>query len=727
MMKTNRKFLFFILLFISLSFSFLNNVQAQISITTIGIPYNQDFNTLANSGTTSATLPLGWAFSESGGSGLTTYGVDFGDLTAANTYSYGSISAADRAFGELSSGGKISTFGSSYQNLTGSTIGSLQISYTGEQWRQGANGSGGIDSLVFSYSVDPLATLTTGTYLNVQQLNFFSPNSSASPNNPVDGNATGNRTTKTFSITGISIPNNAIFWIKWVGINVSGNDDGLAIDDFSINTTACTAPSASSYVNTTMATCLGSAIASNSVSGISGTSPFTYSISPTLPTGLNINSSSGTISGTPTVAAASTSYTVYAANGCGSTTAAVDILVNALPTVTFPGVLTAQCLSSNTYLLTGGAPLGGTYSGTGVTGFNFDASGAGTAGSPYTIVYTYTDINACTNTATNSIVVNSLPTVTFPGILTDQCVSSSTYVLTGGTPSGGSYSGTGVMGTNFDASVAGSVGSPHTITYSYADGSGCSNSATNAIVVNALPTVSAGSYGPVCIDAADIVLSGTPSGGTFSGTGVIGSNFDPSVGTQTITYQYTDANTCTNSAIILITVAPYPLSAGTNGTLIVCSTIPPTNTELFDALEDSPAPGGTWTGPVSGIYTYTQTATPPCTDNFATVTLSSSTDPVFYNGLCYPNVFTALGTNPPSGSTITIINDLEENNTFTIPSGVTLKINTGIIYENLGTLKNEGVINNMGTLKNKGSYLGIGSFIGNFLNEVGGKVSPGNY
>ncbi|MCK4344858.1 MAG: carboxypeptidase-like regulatory domain-containing protein, partial [Bacteroidales bacterium] len=52
----------------------------------------------------------------------------------------------------------------------------------------------------------------------------------------------------------------------------------------------------------------------------------------------------------------------------------------------------------------------------------------------------------------NQISFTTCPTVTFPGTLTDQCVSSTTYALSGGTPSGGTYSGPGVTGTNFNAS-----------------------------------------------------------------------------------------------------------------------------------------------------------------------------------------------------------------------------------------------------------------------------------
>ena len=54
-----------------------------------------------------------------------------------------------------------------------------------------------------------------------------------------------------------------------------------------------------------------------------------YSISPALPAGLSINSSTGAISGTPTTTSAVTNYTVSAANGGGTSTAIVSITVNA--------------------------------------------------------------------------------------------------------------------------------------------------------------------------------------------------------------------------------------------------------------------------------------------------------------------------------------------------------------------------------------------------------------
>jgi hypothetical protein len=69
------------------------------------------------------------------------------------------------------------------------------------------------------------------------------------------------------------------------------------------------------------------------------------------------------------------------------------------------------------------------------------------------------------------------------------------------------------------------------------------------------PVVDAGSYGPFCSVDPDVDLVGTPSGGTWSGTGVTGDQFDPGAGTQTLTYSFTGGNGCTSSDDVTITVS----------------------------------------------------------------------------------------------------------------------------------------------------------------------------
>jgi hypothetical protein len=79
-----------------------------------------------------------------------------------------------------------------------------------------------------------------------------------------------------------------------------------------------------------------------------------------------------------------------------------------------------------------------------------------------------------------TVTVYANPTVTFAA-LSEVCHNAPAFLLTGGAPSGGNYSGAGVNSNNFDPAVAG-IGI-HTITYSYTDGNGCSASATQNITV----------------------------------------------------------------------------------------------------------------------------------------------------------------------------------------------------------------------------------------------------
>ena len=53
-----------------------------------------------------------------------------------------------------------------------------------------------------------------------------------------------------------------------------------------------------------------------------------WSVSPSLPAGLSLDSSTGAISGTPTAITSSASYTITASNTGGSTTASITIEVN---------------------------------------------------------------------------------------------------------------------------------------------------------------------------------------------------------------------------------------------------------------------------------------------------------------------------------------------------------------------------------------------------------------
>ena len=88
-------------------------------------------------------------------------------------------------------------------------------------------------------------------------------------------------------------------------------------------------PSGLSYTPSSASGTVGTPI-SSLMPSVTGTVT-SYSVSPALPFGLSLDTSSGVISGTPSAAASSADYTVTATNGTGSTTATVTIEVAAAP------------------------------------------------------------------------------------------------------------------------------------------------------------------------------------------------------------------------------------------------------------------------------------------------------------------------------------------------------------------------------------------------------------
>jgi hypothetical protein len=105
------------------------------------------------------------------------------------------------------------------------------------------------------------------------------------------------------------------------------------------------------------------------------------------------------------------------------------------------------------------------------------------------------------------------------------------------------------------------AGNVYTTSGTYVDSlvtvGGCDSIVTINLTVNQNPTVTGTtSASTVCLDDADVTLTGTPAGGTWSGPGVTGSNFDPSVGAgaQVLTYSYTDNNNCSGTAVVTVNV-----------------------------------------------------------------------------------------------------------------------------------------------------------------------------
>jgi len=215
--------------------------SGQISITSA--TYFQDFNTLVNTGF-STVLPEGWAFNETGSNANANYTAGIGSLTTGDTYSFGTTTSTERALGGLRSTALIPLFGASFINNTGNTINEITIEYTGEQWRLGA--AGRVDRLDFQYSLNA-TNLTIGAWIDVDALDFTAPISSAAVG-ALDGNIEANKSNITATITDLSIPAGASFWIRWNDYTATLSDDGLGIDDFYLSATSTCNVSISGFV-----------------------------------------------------------------------------------------------------------------------------------------------------------------------------------------------------------------------------------------------------------------------------------------------------------------------------------------------------------------------------------------------------------------------------------------------------------------------------------------------
>jgi hypothetical protein len=232
-------------------------------------------------------------------------------------------------------------------------------------------------------------------------------------------------------------------------------------------------------------------------------------------------------------------------NGCSGSDS-INVTINALPVVN---------LGADTAICGGSIILNAGNSGASYVWNDASTSQTLTASASGIYFVTVTDSNACATTDSISVTVNQLPTVTVSALQNNMCINDPPIPLTG-TPAGGTFSGNGVSPNTFTPSVAGA--GVWMAYYSVTDSIGCSATDSVQLTVNASPviTISATSTN-VCFDDADVTLSATPTGGTFSGPGVTGTTFDPSVagnGVQTVTYTYTDVNSCTGSTTINITV-----------------------------------------------------------------------------------------------------------------------------------------------------------------------------
>jgi hypothetical protein len=306
------------------------------------------------------------------------------------------------------------------------------------------------------------------------------------------------------------------------------------------------------------------------------------------------------------------------------------------------------CTGNSPFTLTGGSPAGGSYSGPGVSANVFDPSAAGVG--THTITYSVVS-GGCTSTCTFTINVTSGISVSCPSNMV-TCLNAPPFSLVGGSPAGGTYSGPGVSNGLFNPGLAGS--GTHTITYAVSGS--CSGSCSFTITVTPAPVVTCPSSLVVCNNSGSFALSGgSPSGGTYSGPGVSGGNFDPAVagpGTHTITYSVTQ-NNCTASCQFTITVK------NVTGTVTGSATVPQgagSSNITFNGFGGQPNYTFTFTVTINGSVGPVQTISTTGGNSSITVSQSNANAGTYvYTLLSVTDNANCAGTvSSPSSATINV-------------------------------------------------------------------------
>jgi uncharacterized repeat protein (TIGR01451 family) len=669
--------------------SLSSGAQAQVSLTTLGTPHTQNFDTLLNTGSTTwtnnSTIP-GW-FHARTGTGTTIVAND-GSSNAGNLYSYGTGTAAERALGSLGSGNAAIGnlfWGIRLQNNTGATISALDISYTGEQWR---NSAAAAQTAAFSFVVGtPTVTGTLAEFqiagIAVNQLDFTSPITGGAAG-ALNGNLAANRATMTFSITGLSIPNGTEVMLRWSDPDHTGADHGLSIDDFSVTPQGAGGTSADLSITKTDSpdpVNAGSNIAYTITATNNGPDPaVTASFSDTLPVGTTFVSLPAVAGWGCTTPAVGAGGTVNCSNPSFAVGSAVFTLTVAVDAGTAGGTII-----SNTAAITSTTadPTPGNNSATATTTVTApsadlsitktDAPDPVTAGNNLT--YTITATNSGPDTATTASFSDTLPAgttfVSLPAVAGWSCTTPA--VGAGGTVSCSNPSfviGSAVftLTTAVTASTAAGTVLSNTaaITATTTDPTPGNNSATATTTVSASAdvsvtktdapdpvspgsnltyTITASNAGPS--DAATVTLSDTlPAGTTFVSLSSPGgwSCTTPAVG-ATGAVSCSIASLAAGSAVFTLVVN---VDAGvTPGTVL-------SNTATTASATTDPTPGNN---------SATATTTVGAGSADLSITKTGAPDPVV-SGSNLTYTITATNAGPSSAATVALDDTLPAGTTF---------------------------------------------------------------
>jgi hypothetical protein len=320
--------------------------------------------------------------------------------------------------------------------------------------------------------------------------------------------------------------------------SVIGTDLNNCSDTTTITITVNNLPAVTA--NTTYSTvCAGNQVT------LSGNGANTYTWS----SGVNDNTAF-----TPMV---TSTYTVSGTdnNNCVNT-ATVSVTVNNLPLVTANASTTTVCAGSQVTLSGSGA---NTYAWSG--GVSDNSAFTPNATATYTVAGI--DNNNCANTATITITVNNLPSVTANTSTTTVCAG--TQVTLNGS---GATTYVWSNGVNDNTAFTPSITTTYTVTGT--DNNNCANTATVIVTVHNLPAVTVNTTNTAVCNGMQITLSGSGATSYTWSSGVNNNSAFTPTATATYTVTGTDNNNCTNTATVSVTVYNLPVVTANTTTTTVC-------------------------------------------------------------------------------------------------------------------------------------------------------------
>jgi hypothetical protein len=207
------------------------------------IPGRGPFDVNGAYGTITNTLMDGWTMSNpeppAGGSSVAVEvraqdGSQSGSA-GRGVVSFGTTGSGERALGALSTSNQINRFGVTLTNNSAVTYGEFTLAFTGEQWRRGDDDTPTPNSLFYAYRITSNSADTVDTAGFTSISTFAAPINTGLINVALNGNDPANQTPKLHTISGINWAPGSNLIIRWAAQDLTGQDDGLAIDNLNFS------------------------------------------------------------------------------------------------------------------------------------------------------------------------------------------------------------------------------------------------------------------------------------------------------------------------------------------------------------------------------------------------------------------------------------------------------------------------------------------------------------